>query len=585
MVDSINKARDKIKGLSIYTKFLLIFFVTANIVTGSYLMIGDKFNSLQYRREAVAVSNQVIAFLQWIARNDYILIDKPHAVIGEHIFSEKMVKEGKVVNVYSKDMALSTQELSKLYLSLSNGTVFYITSENHLQDYLSDKDGSHEFEIEALKYFQTLKNNSSKEDFFEKESKTSYSYAQAIYLEKSCLQCHGPKAEIDKKIIKKYGEKTGFGYKVGDIRGVVTVTIPRDDYIKILKNFFSDVFLASILLMSVTLANFVWFRNVVSKPLYKLTSYAEKLSKRNYEAISDIKSSDEIGLLAGTMEFMASDIGKHIHSLEESKQNLENLNSTFSQFVPNEFLSFLGHQDVTTIQLGDQVQKDMSILFSDIRDFTKLSETMSPKENFDFLNCYMGTQGPVIDKNNGFIDKYIGDAIMALFPRSPDDAVIAAVEMQLKVSYLNEQRISNGKIPIKAGIGIHMGTLMLGTIGYQEHMQTTVISDSVNMASRIESLTKMFGAKILVSEFLLNKLSNKNKFKHRFLGKFHVKGKSSKIPIYEIFDADSPEVSDGKESTKEKFEEAVTNFRAKEYKKTIELFTEIIEKTPNDVPA
>ena len=186
------------------------------------------------------------------------------------------------------------------------------------------------------------------------------------------------------------------------------------------------------------------------------------------------------------------------------------MNRTFSQFVPNEFLSFLGHRDVTKIKLGDQVQKSMSILFSDIRDFTRLSETMSPKDNFDFLNCYMGTQGPVINKNNGFIDKYIGDAIMALFPNNPDDAVRAAIEMQLKVSFLNEQRVSNGKIPIKAGIGIHMGSLMLGTIGYEGHMQSTVISDAVNMASRIESLTKTFGVGILISETVLDGLASKS---------------------------------------------------------------------------
>jgi class 3 adenylate cyclase len=95
---------------------------------------------------------------------------------------------------------------------------------------------------------------------------------------------------------------------------------------------------------------------------------------------------------------------------------LSKINVAYGRFVPHEFLRFLGHKSIVDVHLGDQVQKEMSILFADIRNFTTLSEGMSPKENFDFLNSYLKRVGPVIRNHNGFIDKYIGDAVMALFP-------------------------------------------------------------------------------------------------------------------------------------------------------------------------
>ena len=113
----------------------------------------------------------------------------------------------------------------------------------------------------------------------------------------------------------------------------------------------------------------------------------------------------------------------------------------------------------------------MSILFSDIRSFTSISETMSPKDNFGFLNSYLKVTGPVIRKNKGFIDKYIGDAIMALFPETASDAVDAGIEMLEEVHKLNVKRKEWGKIPIQIGIGIHTGAPMLGVIGEEKRFE------------------------------------------------------------------------------------------------------------------
>ena len=108
--------------------------------------------------------------------------------------------------------------------------------------------------------------------------------------------------------------------------------------------------------------------------------------------------------------------------------------------MPHDFLRFLGKGSIIEVKLGDQVQKEMTVLFSDIRSFTTLSEYMTPEENFKFLNSYLNRIGPEIRSHNGFIDKYIGDAIMALFPERPDDAVRAAVAMREKLREYNDER-------------------------------------------------------------------------------------------------------------------------------------------------
>jgi two-component system sensor histidine kinase ChiS len=145
--------------------------------------------------------------------------------------------------------------------------------------------------------------------------------------------------------------------------------------------------------------------------------------------------------------------------------SITQLTLAYGRFVPRNFLKFLGKESIIDVQIGDQVQQKMTVMFSDIRSFTTLSEAMSPQENFNFLNSYLSQVSPVIRQHKGFIDKYIGDAIMALFPESANDAVQAAIAMQKQVALYNEQRQQQGDVPIAIGIGLHTGNLMLGTIG------------------------------------------------------------------------------------------------------------------------
>ena len=274
---------------------------------------------------------------------------------------------------------------------------------------------------------------------------------------------------------------------------------------------------------------------------------------------------------------------KAFNSIEGLTEDLRLVNKAYSRFVPKEFLNFLNKQSITEIFLGEQVQREMSILFSDIRSFTELSEKLSPKDNFNFLNSYLSRMGPIVRSHGGFIDKYIGDGIMALFPGSIENALDSAIAMQQEIRIYNQQRMNFQYDSIRVGIGIHTGPMILGTIGEEERMESTVISDAVNLASRIEGLTKTYGAYILISEFALQNLANTEKYTYRILDRVKVKGKSNTIAVYEIFNGMSDYLYELHSQTKTDFEKGLHHFWSNEFSEAIESFQRVIDIFPSDI--
>ena len=138
--------------------------------------------------------------------------------------------------------------------------------------------------------------------------------------------------------------------------------------------------------------------------------------------------------------------------------------------MPEEILSTLGKNSILELNLGDQIEQNMSILFSDIREFTSTSEKLSPEQNFKFINDYLEIMVPIVQKNNGFVDKFIGDAIMAIFPENADDAIKCALEMQSAVPKVNEKISEYLDKELEIGIGVNTGVVRLGTLGALERM-------------------------------------------------------------------------------------------------------------------
>ena len=269
---------------------------------------------------------------------------------------------------------------------------------------------------------------------------------------------------------------------------------------------------------------------------------------------------------------------KAFAAVESLSEDLIHTNNSYSRFVPREFLSFLDKSNIVDVKLGDQVRKKMTVLFSDIRSFTEISESMSPEENFNFLNSYLKIMGPIIRKNHGFIDKYIGDAIMALFPESPRSALLTAVEMQTKLAAYNVIHEDN----IKIGIGLHVGFLMLGTVGEEERMEGTVISDAVNLASRLEGLTKEYHVGIIISKQVLLEIPDLEETRYRFLGSIKVKGKKEVSDVYEVFSSESEKCLEKKIYSRNDFEKAIHLYLEEDYLPALQIFQSILEFNPED---
>jgi len=254
--------------------------------------------------------------------------------------------------------------------------------------------------------------------------------------------------------------------------------------------------------------------------------------------------------------------------------SLENasLYKATERFVPMQFIQELGKNIITEVKLGDQVQCTLTVLFCDIRDFTTISETMSSQQAFDFLNAFFERMEPIISRHGGFIDKYIGDAIMALFPHEADDALNAAIEM-----------LQNLPENVRIGIGINTGELMLGILGSQKRIESSVIGDTVNIAARLEVLTKSYQAPILISDSVKQKLKHPSDHILRLIEEdVIVKGKTIAFPLWEVCDADPPEVRIAKIETMNLYNQARKAWSEKRLELAIASIEKILKLNPKD---
>jgi predicted ATPase/class 3 adenylate cyclase/predicted Ser/Thr protein kinase len=320
-------------------------------------------------------------------------------------------------------------------------------------------------------------------------------------------------------------------------------------------------------------------RSVLSMPLVHQGELSGVLYLEN-ELAAGAFTPDRVELLRLLSSQMAV-------SIENARlyESVSGLNRAYHRFVPHEFLRTLGRENILDVRLGDQIRQEMTVLFSDIRSYTALAETMTPEENFNFINAYLRRVGPAIKRNGGFINQYYGDGIMAIFPSRPEDAVRAALEILRRLAAYNGEREAKRRQPIQMGVGLHTGTLMLGVIGDEERHDTGVISDAVNTAARVEGLTKSYGASIVVSEDCRLGIPEVEAYGHRFLGRVQVKGRAKALAVYEFYDGDPPETAALKERTKADLARALEDYFEKRFPEAAVSLKRVLQVNPNDKTA
>ncbi len=261
----------------------------------------------------------------------------------------------------------------------------------------------------------------------------------------------------------------------------------------------------------------------VAKPLLNLRDAMGQVHEGNFDVRAPVLSTDEVGQLATGFNEMTG-------GLKEK----DFIKDTFGRYVSRQVMEEILNGNVV---LGGE-KRIVTILFSDIRDFTRISESLSPEEVIIILNEYLRAMVDVILSNGGVPDKFLGDGIMAIYgaPLAYGDdaerAVRTALTMREKLQEINEKRAISGKESFRIGIGIHTGEVVMGNIGHIEKMEYTAIGDTVNVTSRIETLTKEVGCDILVSESTYEYLPEI--FEARRRGTFELKGRTGSIMVYEI---------------------------------------------------
>lgn len=262
--------------------------------------------------------------------------------------------------------------------------------------------------------------------------------------------------------------------------------------------------------------------------------------------------------------------------------HLKQMNAAASRFVPNEYLGFLKKRSIVDIDLGDHIIGDMTIMFSDIRSFTTVSENMSAKENFDFVNKYLGWVSPVIRNHRGFVVKYLGDGIHAIFPECADDALRSCIN---QLQLLNDYNAESGELglpPIKLGIGLNTGRIMVGMVGESSRLQGDAFSDHVNLTARLEGLTKYYSVSLIISAATKEHLADPSKYHIRFLDKVQVKGKTKALDLYEVYDADPDRFLAAKKATQQEYEEAMDCYYARDFTEAQAKLFRVLQANPKD---
>lgn len=276
---------------------------------------------------------------------------------------------------------------------------------------------------------------------------------------------------------------------------------------------------------------------------------------------------------------MTEALSETLASLDLRNRELSEVNAATRRFVPFAFLRLLRRESIREVRRGDQTALEISILFCDIRGFTPLAERLGPEATFGFINRYLGFMEPEIHARGGFINDFFGDGIMALFDSGPADAIDAGMSMLRAVDRLNGELEAEGASPIRVGIGIHTGPLMLGTIGGRDRLDCTVVGDPANLASRVEGMTKMYGASLLVTEAVLSKQVDRERFVVREVDRVRAKGKREPITVFEVLDEERDRDKIG---SLDAFRQGLQAYREGRFDEASDSFDACVKRAPGD---
>jgi adenylate cyclase len=325
----------------------------------------------------------------------------------------------------------------------------------------------------------------------------------------------------------------------------------------------------------------IWISNrQLLVPLQKLTQGVEAIATGNLDLAVAVHSGDEIEKLGIGFNTMAA-------NLKDRVQKIEAMRNSYARFVPKQFGEFLHVPDMTDIQLGAQAACEMGVMFSSIRSFYEQlkKQHLTPQESFRFINDFLKRIGPVIPAHDGFISDYLGAGIIALFPRQNDAALKAALEMRRQLEQYNQFRLQSNQPAVDIGIAIHRCPMILGIAGEENRLEGTVISEGVALAQTLEQATAKFGAAILITESILQSISNRQDYQYRYMGLISWAGGNEPTPVYDLYQGDIESIRRIKHDTREEFEAGVKLYQQQQFQEAKIRFINVIKRNNQDEAA
>jgi adenylate cyclase len=356
--------------------------------------------------------------------------------------------------------------------------------------------------------------------------------------------------------------------------GTITTIIFRT-----LSVFLITLFLSIILLM--------YFSLFLTRPVKKIVDVIKNIIKTNdLSILVDLDYEDEIGELGHYFNIMTRELDMANRQIKTyalravvAKRQESKIKNIFQKYVPKNVIDKYYNEPESMLEGDSRV---LGILFSDIRQFTSFSEKMPPHEVVESLNKYFEYMVDIIIEHHGIVDKYIGDAIMAFFGapvhHSNDalEATAAALEMIESLSDFNEWQQRYDRLPFEIGVGINYGLVTVGNIGTEKKMDYTVIGDMVNLASRLEGLTKMYREPILVSESVQKKI--RAELPCRMIDKVVVKGKTGSTKVYAV----RKKLSSHEEEAWQIHAQAINSYYRRDFANAVKLFQSVKRLLPDD---
>ena len=333
----------------------------------------------------------------------------------------------------------------------------------------------------------------------------------------------------------------------------------------------NNVYWIIVLAIIYILVMFVTF-TISARPVKKIEKACSKLS------YGEVKNQITIG---GNKDFKEIEysLNKINENFKKKDMLLTQTHSEYEKYIPKQFLRFLGKKNILELEVGSQVQKEVTTLFCDIRNSQSVSSTLSMEENFNYINSYLNLVSPIVRKFGGFVDKYLGDGVLAVFTKA-DHALSAGHAILKSVSQKNMQNKSMPNLDV--GIGIDTSNVVFGVVGDEVRKSPTIISDTMDIATKMQEVNKKFGSTIIFSKETLNAVSSSLEFSYRYIGTVNISEKQLQIPIFESLNVYSRQKREKLEKYRTEFEEGVRKYNNAKFSEAKDIFEKVYKMEKDD---